>query len=141
MAGRILGIDLGEKRIGLALSDPQGIIASPFGKIEYRNDEQMLSEIEKLARERDVSEIVVGYPIRTSGNKGKPAQRAEAVARMLKERLKIQTHLFDERMSTRAAEQVLLSGDLSREKRREKIDQVSASLILQAFLEYRRTKI
>lgn len=138
MAGRILAIDLGEKRIGLALSDPSGIIASPLGKIEYQNEEQLLKELEKLIKEREVAEVVIGYPIRTSGKKGKPAEKAEAFAELLRTRLGIRTYFFDERMSSQQAEQVLLSADLSRKKRREKIDQVSAGIILQAFLETRR---
>jgi len=138
MSGRILGIDLGEKRIGLALSDPSGIIAAPIGKIEYQDDEQLIREIEKLVKESEVSELVVGNPIRGSGAKGRPAQRAEDFARILKDRLGLPVHLWDERMSTIAAEKSLLEGDLSRSKRKQIRDQVSASIILQGFLESRR---
>ncbi len=138
MAGRILGIDLGEKRVGLALSDPAGIIASPIGKIEYHDDAQLLREIEKLAKDSGVTELVVGLPIRTSGLKGKQAERAEAFSKILQERLGLPVHLWDERMSTVAAERSLLEGDLSRNKRKQIRDQVAASIILQGFLESRR---
>ncbi len=138
MPGRILGIDLGEKRIGLALSDPAGMIASPIGKIEFRGKEQLLQELEKLIKEREVAEIVVGLPIRTSGLKGKEALKAESFAQTLKERLGLPVHLFDERMSTSAAEKAMLEGDLSRSRRKEIRDQVSASIILSGFLESRR---
>jgi len=138
MAGRILGIDLGAKRIGLALSDPAGTIASPIGKIEFRGEEHLLAEIEKLVKEKEIAEIVVGFPIRTSGQKGEQAFGAERFAEKLRARLSLPVHLLDERMSTQAAEKALLESDMSRQKRKNVRDQVAASLILQSFLELRR---
>ena len=140
MSGRILGIDLGEKRIGLALSDPMGMIASPLGKIEFKGEQNLLEEIEKIVKEKEVGEVVVGYPIRTSGQKGDQAIHAEKIAGLLKDRLGIPVHLVDERMTTAAAEKSLLESDMSRGKRRQVRDQVAASLILQSFLELRRSR-
>jgi putative Holliday junction resolvase len=139
MAGRILAIDLGSKRIGLALSDPTGTIASPIGKIEFQGEENLLVEIEKLIQEKEVAEIVVGFPIRTSGQKGEQALMAERFAEKLRARLSLPVHLLDERMSTQAAEKALLESDMSRQKRKNVRDQVAASLILQSFLELRRS--
>ena len=140
MSGRILGIDLGEKRIGLALSDPMGMIASPLGKLDFKGEQNLLEEIEKIVKEKEVAEVVVGYPIRTSGQKGDQAIYAEKIAELLKNRLGIPVHLVDERMTTAAAEKSLLESDMSRGKRRQVRDQVAASLILQSFLELRRSR-
>ena len=140
MAGRILGIDLGQKRVGLALSDPMGMIASPFGKIEFKGEENLVSEIEKIVKEKQVAELVVGFPIRTSGQKGEQALAAEKFAELLKSRLNLPVHLCDERMTTCAAEKALLESDMSRGKRKEVRDQVAASLILQSFLELKRDR-
>jgi putative holliday junction resolvase len=138
MVGRVLGIDLGEKRIGLALSDPLGMIASPLGKIEFKGEDNLVAEIEKVVKEKQVAELVVGHPIRTSGKQGEQALAAEKFAGLLRERLKLPVHLVDERMTTAGAEKALLESDMSRGKRREVRDQVAASLILQSFLERNR---
>jgi len=139
--GRILGIDLGEKRVGLAISDPSQMIASPLGKLEFRTEHQLIIDIEAVVREKEVKEIVVGYPLRTSGKKGELALFAERIAEQLKERTGLEVHLWDERMSTQGAERALLEADLSRKKRKEVRDQVSAGLILQSFLESRRSGV
>ncbi len=138
--GRILGIDLGEKRVGIALSDPTGMIASPVGKLEFKGEAALVDEISRIVREKEVVEIVVGYPVRTSGLKGGQAAFAEKVAGLLKDRLSLPVELMDERMSTVAAEKSLLESDLSRGKRRQVRDQVAASLILQAYLELKRSR-
>jgi len=136
--GRILGIDLGEKRVGLAISDPSQMIASPLGKLEFKTEQQLIVEIEAVVKQKEVKEIVVGYPLRTSGKKGELALFAERMASLLKNRLGLEVHLWDERMSTQGAERALLEADLSRSKRKQVRDQVSAGLILQSFLESRR---
>jgi len=140
MSGRILGIDLGEKRVGLALSDPMGMIASPLGKIEFKGAQNLVAEIGKIVRQKEVSEVVIGLPIRTSGKKGGQAVQAERFAEMLEARLGIPVHLCDERLTTSAAERALLESDMSRGKRKLVRDQVAASLILQSFLELRRSR-
>ncbi len=135
---RILGIDPGEKRVGLALSDPLGIIASPFGKIEFSSQSELISELERICKENEVSEIVIGYPVRTSGKKGKEAILAEELAVALEQKLGIKVHLWDERLTTQQAERALLEADLSRKKRKKLRDKVSASLILDSFLQARK---
>jgi len=140
MAGRILGIDLGTKRIGLALSDPTGTIATPLGKISFKDEPKFLAEIEKIVKEKEISEIVVGYPLRAKGEKGPEAVRAEQLAEKLKAGLGLPVHLCDERLTTWEAEQALRESDLSREQRKEVRDQVAAALILKSFLEQRRSK-
>jgi len=140
MSGRVMAIDLGQKRVGIALSDPSGTIASPFGKIEFKGEQALIEEIVRLALEKGVSEVVVGYPIRSSGRKGAPAEHAEKFAALLQDRLGLPVHLMDERMSSAAAEKSLLESDLSRGRRKEVRDQVAASLILQSYLEMRRTR-
>lgn len=136
--GRILGIDWGEKRVGLALSDPMEMIASPLGKIEFKDTQTLLAELERVVREKQVAEVVIGLPIRSSGQEGAQAVEVGKLAETLKAKLGIPVHLCDERLTTAAAEKALLESDMSRGKRKQVRDQVAASLILQCFLEMRR---
>jgi len=138
--GRILGIDPGEKRVGLALSDPQGIIASPLEQIEFQNQEQLISQIKALCQKHQVEEIVLGYPLRTSGKKGKEAERVEQLARKLGEKTGLKIHLWDERLTSQQAERELLKADLSRKKRKKLRDQLSACFLLDSFLLARKRK-
>ncbi len=132
--GRILGIDPGEKRVGLALSDPQGIIASPLGQIEFQNQEQLISQIKELCQKHQVEEIVLGYPLRTTGRKGQEAEKVEELAEVIRQKTGLKVHLWDERLTTQQAEKELLQADLSRKKRKKLRDQLSACFMLDSFL-------
>jgi len=138
--GRILGIDPGEKRVGLALSDPQGIIASPLEQIEFQNQEQLIDKIKELCQKHQVEEIVLGYPLRTSGKKGKEAERVEQLAQKLGEKTGLKIYLWDERLTSQQAERELLKADLSRRKRKKLRDQLSACFLLDSFLLARKRK-
>lgn len=133
---RLLGIDPGKKRIGVALSDPEGRIASPHGVIEVTGDE--VAEILRLARQNDVSEIVVGYPLRLDGGIGPAAQSAADLARMLERSSALAVTLWDERLSSAQAERDLIAGGVRRRDRRGATDRVAAALILQSYLDSRR---
>jgi putative holliday junction resolvase len=137
---RILGIDAGERTLGLALSDPEGILASALQTIRRSGEAKDLAALEQVIAEHEVGEIVVGLPLNMNGSRGPQAQKAEALAERLRERFRIPVHLWDERLSTVAAERAMLEADLSRQKRKKAIDQVAAAFFLQGFLEARGRK-
>jgi len=133
---RILGIDYGEKRIGVAVSDPLGITAQPVTVIEKKPSfEQDIVEINQiLERYSSVKEIVVGLPKSMSGELGIQAQKVLEFVEALKS-LNIKITTWDERLTTVAAERVLISAGLSRQKRKKVIDKSAAALILQNYLD------
>lgn len=140
MGSRILALDLGERRIGLAVSDPGLILASGRGVYLRRNLEEDLVYLEQLVEEEGVSEIVLGLPRNMDGALGEQAERALEFGHLLEEKLKKPVHLFDERLSTAEAERVLLEADLSRRKRGEHRDELAAVLILQGYLDRARAR-
>lgn len=134
---RILSIDFGLKRTGLAWTDPQQIIATGLETVPTENLSQKLS---KLFEEEDIAELVLGYPTRTDGSDTHATEGVRQLKAELEKaypRLKI--HLWDERFTSRLAVQLLLDSGASKKKRREKglIDQVSATIMLQEFLDQR----
>ncbi len=134
---RILGLDIGEKRIGVSLSDPLGIMAGALTVIERKTDDAAIKQIIVLARENEVERIVVGMPRSLDGSLGKQAQAVQSFVDLLKERTELPVVTWDERLSTVAAEKILLEADMSRKKRKKVIDQVAAVLILQGYLDSR----
>jgi putative holliday junction resolvase len=134
---RLLGLDYGKKRIGLALSDPMGWSAQPIGFL--LNDSKILDQLSALVRKHDVSEVVLGYPLSLSGKEGESAKEVAAFAKKLEAAIGIPVHLWDERFTTSEAENLLISGDVRREKRKEVRDSIAASLILQGFMQVRKT--
>ncbi len=135
---RIMGLDVGERRIGVALSDAEGRLASALTTIAARPVEQALQRIARLVEIHAVSEVVVGLPLTMRGEIGPQAEAVQHFARHLQERLGLPVHLFDERLTTAAAEQLLRDMGLKPEKRKQQIDQVAAAIILQDFLDQRR---
>ena len=134
---RILGLDLGSKRVGVALSDELGWTAQPQGTLEWRGDDRTVEDVMALVRERGVQEVVVGHPLNMDGSAGPASRAAERFAKLLEAAAGVPVHLWDERLSTTAAERVLLEADLSRTKRRKVIDRAAAAFILQGFLDFR----
>jgi putative Holliday junction resolvase len=137
-AVRLLGIDYGRKRIGLALSDPLGYSAQPLSFIP--NNDRAFQELLRIIGEREVSEIVVGFPRSLSGEAREMAKEAEVFGNALRTKAGIPLHFWDERFSSSEAENLLVSADVRRSKRKEVRDSVAASLILQGFMESRRTE-
>jgi putative Holliday junction resolvase len=138
---RLLGIDLGERRIGLALSDPSGTIASPYGTIRRRTGKRPpWAELERVVREREVIAIVVGLPLDLSGGDTRWTGDVRQFAADLERRFGLPVHLIDERMSSVLAERAVRSSGLRRSQREEKerIDETAAAIILQNFLERSR---
>jgi putative holliday junction resolvase len=137
--GRILALDLGTRRIGVALSDPEATIASPLETLPAAGAQlsarRSLEQIAALCRRHDVARVVVGWPRNMDGSRGPAAQQAEAFAARLRAALAVPVDLWDERLSTAAAERMLIEAGTRRDKRREVRDRVAASLILQAYLD------
>jgi putative Holliday junction resolvase len=135
---RILGLDLGEKRIGVALSDPLGITAQGLMVINRQEKNEDLARLIELTQQYHVQEIVIGLPRHLDGRLGEMASEVFDLKDHFWNQLHIPVHTWDERLTTVQAERVLLEADLSRRRRRQVIDKLAAVLILQAFLDYRR---
>jgi putative Holliday junction resolvase len=134
----VLGIDLGSKRIGLAISDAEERIALPAGVLESRGRAADLEALGRLAAERGVSRVVVGLPLHMSGRAGPEAEAARAFARALAEKSALPVETLDERWSTVEAERTLRETGRSRRKRRSgEADTLAATLLLRTYLERR----
>jgi putative Holliday junction resolvase len=136
--GRILGIDYGQKRIGLAISDELGITAQPVGKIEEDGDEDRMKAIAKVVKEKGVTEIVVGLPLTLRGDVSQATSKVISFARDLNRQLCVSVVTWDERLSTKQGEKVLIESGLKRSKRKHVVDSVAAAIILQNYLDARR---
>lgn len=131
---KTLGLDMGSKRIGLAISDVEGTFAFPSGKLERKGRKVDLEAIAALVREREVERIVIGIPLHMSGRPGKGAEAAHAFARDLAEVTGILVETLDERLTTVEAERALNATGRSAKKQREVVDSVAASIILSTYL-------
>jgi putative Holliday junction resolvase len=136
-AARVLALDLGSARIGLALSDPLGVTAQPAGKLDRSLLKRGLSPLVALVREHDVATVVVGHPLLMSGEAGTKAKEAEAFAEKLRGAVACPVVLWDERLTTVQANRALLEGDVRRSRRREVVDAAAATLLLQSWLDAR----
>lgn len=140
LPGRILALDVGSRRIGLAVSDPLGITAQGLETLQRKNKRTDLEKLEAVIRNYDVQEIVVGLPLRMSGAEGKQSEKMTAFAEELRQRFQIPVHLWDERLTSAQANRILREAELSIEKRKHAVDRMAAVLILQNFLEWRRVE-
>ncbi|MDO9542791.1 MAG: Holliday junction resolvase RuvX, partial [Kiritimatiellia bacterium] len=134
---RYLGIDYGQKRIGVAVSDEDGVIAFPLCVIENSGPQRVLAEIRRIIKEKTPNGIVVGMPLSLDGSKGIAAVNVERFVEIIKEHINITVDVWDERLSTRMAERAMIDGGLSRKRRKQSIDQAAAQLILQSYLDAR----
>jgi putative Holliday junction resolvase len=135
-----MGLDIGEKRIGVALSDPLGIMASALTVVERRTDEAAIDEIIGLARENEVERIVVGLPRSLDGSLGRQARVVQDFVELLKSRTSIPVITWDERLSTVAAERALLEAGTKRDQRKRHRDAVAAAFILQGYLDFGKSR-
>jgi putative Holliday junction resolvase len=136
-ARRILGLDMGAKRIGLAVSDPLGITAQGLEVWVRRSWQADLDHLLKVARDYQVQQIVVGLPRHMDGQPGAAAREIMEFAGALGEALGAEVIFWDERLTTAAAERLLIQADVSRRRRRQVVDQLAAVLILQSYLDCR----
>lgn len=134
---RILGIDLGEKRIGVSISDELGITAQGLPTINSINEIEDLNHIREIIDKYGVTKIILGLPKNMNGSLGRQAQKAMSFAEKLKSSFQLSVELEDERLSTSKAEKFLIETNQSRKKRKKVIDKMSAVIILQSFLDRR----
>ncbi len=132
---RILALDLGKKRIGMAISDPLGITAQGLPNLERTNKRADLAEIARQAAEHDVSLILIGNPLNMSGAEGRQSGWVREFADALAERSGLPVRLWDERLTTVEASRVLRESGISIEKRARAIDRLSAVILLQSYLD------
>lgn len=134
---RYLGIDYGTRRIGVAVSDELGLTAQSLPSLEPSSEEEALSAIRAFIEQYGVLEVVVGLPKNMNGTLGPAAEQAMAFAGRLEEHAAVKVTMWDERLTSRAAERLLIEADLSRAKRKGRVDRMAAALILQGFLDRR----
>jgi putative Holliday junction resolvase len=132
---RTMALDVGEKTVGIAVSDELGITASP--RETLRRDGTELDRLAGLAGREEIGEVVVGLPISLNGTLGPSAQKVLEFVEQLRQRLPIPVNTWDERLTTAEAEKILIAADTRRSKRRQVIDQIAASLILEGYLRSR----
>ena len=132
---RIMGLDVGDKTIGVAVSDEMGWTAQPVTVIRRQALVKDCAQVAGLAREYEVQTVVVGLPRNMDGTKGPQALKTEAFAQTLAEESGLEVVFWDERLSTQAAERTLIQADISRAKRKKVVDKVAASIILQGYLD------
>lgn len=132
---RVMGLDYGSVRIGVAVSDPDGIIAQPKGYIKADPRKQCIAEIAKLCSELKVGKIVIGLPLHMSGEEGDSAVAAREFGAAIQENIDISIFFIDERWTTLSAEKSLIEANVKGKARKEKVDSVAAAIILQNFLD------
>ena len=131
---RALGLDVGDRRVGLALSDPTGMLASPLGVVERGPSD--IADILRVAEENEVAEIVVGLPLSMSGDSGAQAGKVRGFIRDLKSQTDLPIRTVDERLSTVQAQDMLNQSGRRRKRDRGQLDAAAAAVILQAYLDY-----
>jgi len=137
---RIIGIDYGRRRLGFAVSDPDGVFAMPLRTIEIKARKQAVQAVSRLCTEEEPDEIVVGLPLNMDGTAGPMAHEVETFCARLSRCVEIPVKTWDERLSTTAAERALLEAGAGREHRRGAVDKVAAQTILQAYLDAKRER-
>lgn len=136
---RIMGLDIGDKTIGVAVSDAFGWTAQGVKVIRRQDLEDDIRELEEVIKNYEVTELVVGLPKNMNGTIGERAQKVLELVEVLKEALQLPIHMWDERLSTVEAEKHLIAADVSRAKRKKVIDKMAACIILQGYLSSRNS--
>ena len=133
---RYLGLDLGSRTLGIAVSDVLGIVASTYSTIRHEEEyDKLIDEVVHLAYELKIGDIVLGFPKNMNNTIGPKGELSLAFKEKLKKKLDIPIYLQDERLSTKSAHDVLISGNMSRKKRKKVVDSVAATIILQSYLD------
>jgi len=137
---RILALDFGSRRIGLAVSDELGVTAQGLPTLLRTNKRSDLDHLRRVIRQYSVGEIVLGLPLRMSGEEGIQSAKVQEFAEELRRKFKLPVHLFDERLTSVEANRLLRESEMNVRNRPEVVDQMAAGLILQAFLEFRKSQ-
>lgn len=132
---RILGLDPGQRRVGVAISDPTGTMAFPLAVADTEPRAALAEKLRHICEEKGVAKIVVGLPVRTDGTEGEAATRAREFARWAANVTARPVELWDERFTTRTAEQTLLEARVGRRQRRNAVDKLAAQVLLQHYLD------
>lgn len=136
--GRYLGLDVGEKTIGVAVSDPLGWTAQGLLTIKRKGRDEDFSRLREIIVQQNVKAIVVGLPRNMNGSDSEQTEKVRRFIQELKEEFALPVYPWDERLTTVAAEKLLLEADMSRRRRKQVVDKMAAALILQGFLDSRR---
>lgn len=136
---KLVGLDVGERRIGIAVSDELGLTAQARCVLHRSSLKADLESLVRTAEKEGAKAFIVGLPLRTNGSEGPEVERVRAFATQLQQISGLPVYYMDERYSTTMAEAVLLAADISRNKRRQKVDQLAAALILQGYLDRQRS--
>ena len=137
---RTMGLDVGEKRIGVAVSDPEGTVAVALTVIEIKSADVALRTIAELTQDHEVAQVVVGLPRSLDGSLGKQAEAVQAFVELLGSYVDVPVVTWDERFSTAAAERMMRSAGVKRDRLRKKSDAVAAAFILQGYLDRQRSE-
>ena len=132
-----MALDIGDRTIGVACSDEGLILASPVETIQRRGPKADSIRVDTLAKERGVSRVIAGLPLTLRGDAGPQSVKVKEFVETLRRRLKVPVDVWDERLTTREAERILVAAGMSRARRKQVIDQMAAVLILQTFLDAR----
>lgn len=132
---RIVGVDYGERRAGIAVADSELRMAFAHGTVEAGTQREILEGVERMCREAGADLVVVGKPVNMDGSEGPSAAKASEFAKALHGRLNVRVELWDERLTTVSAERSLIEADLSRSRRKQVRDKMAAQIILQSFLD------
>ena len=132
---RILGVDYGERRMGVAISDPLGMFATPLRTVAVKTVEESRDELLKIIDEFDVGLLVIGMPFNMNGSSGEMADKVTKFIEMLKAVTDVPIEIIDERLSSQLVEKSLIAADMRRSKRKEVIDKLAAQVILQSYMD------
>jgi putative holliday junction resolvase len=138
---RVLGLDVGSKTIGIAVSDPLGFTAQGLTTVRRKNKRLDFEQLARIIAEYQVSEIVVGYPLRLSGIEGIQSAKMQLFADDLRKKFGLPVHLWDERLTSSQANRILRESEISIKKRGEAVDRMAAVLILQSWMEARSAPV
>lgn len=139
---RVLGLDLGSKTLGMAISDYLGIIANPIGTYRFDDNDldAALEEVERVVKEFAIEEVVLGLPKHMNGDIGIQANYCLDFKKMIEDKLALKVTMIDERLTSKMAERVMIKADISRKKQKKNVDKLAASIILQSYLDFRSNK-
>ena len=133
---RLIGLDLGTKRVGIAICDDKRKIASPYKTIEYKNMEYLVNELKNIIKENNIFAVIIGNPINMDGSFGKSAQSINDKAKVIEKELNLIIAMWDERLSTSGAFNISSNLDINFSKKKKNIDEKAAAFILQGALDY-----
>lgn len=132
---KVMGLDYGDVRIGVALSDISRFLASGYETYTRKSTEKDLNHLSEIIKQNNVKKVVFGLPLNMDGSRGIRVEKTESFAQKLKEKCDVEIDYYDERLSSVSAEEILIEAGVKREKRKEVIDKLAATIILQSYLD------